>query len=115
MDQLCAETSRKSSEVDRLRQALDRDRQEVERLAIEKQSLEDRLNAMSREKDMMEDSTKNLDNKINQMRRSAQTLISTSLVYLHNSCLKYIGFPFINNLVFFVEISWKSFDFLEFS
>lgn len=83
--------------MDRLRQALDRDRQEVERLAMEKQSLEDRLNAMSREKDMMEDSTKNLDNKINQMRRSAHTLISTSLVYLHKSCLKYIGFPFINN------------------
>lgn len=55
--------------MDRLRQALDRDRQEVERLTLEKQSLEDRLNAMSREKDMMEDTTKNLDNKVNQMRR----------------------------------------------
>nr|XP_034299667.1 centriolin isoform X8 [Crassostrea gigas] len=74
LDQLCAETSRKSSEVDRLRQALDRDRQEVERLAMEKQSLEDRLNAMSREKDMMEDTTKNLDNKINQMRRTHRSV-----------------------------------------
>ncbi|XP_078324889.1 uncharacterized protein LOC111125942 isoform X3 [Crassostrea virginica] len=74
LDQLCAETSRKSGEVDRLRQALDRDRQEVERLTLEKQSLEDRLNAMSREKDMMEDTTKNLDNKVNQMRRTHRSV-----------------------------------------
>ncbi|XP_061184132.1 centriolin-like [Saccostrea echinata] len=74
LDQLCAETSRKSAEVDRLRQALDHDRQEVERLALEKQSLEDRLNAMSREKDMMDESTKNLDNKINQMRRTQRSV-----------------------------------------
>ena len=69
LEQLSAETSRKSAEVDRLRQSLDRDRQEVERLAMEKQSLEDRLNAMLREKEMVDDNCKNLDNKIIQLKR----------------------------------------------
>lgn len=64
-----AETSRKSAEVERLRQALDRDRQEVERLTLEKQSLEDRVAAMNRERDLLDDSCKDMDNKMIMMKR----------------------------------------------
>jgi hypothetical protein len=52
-----------------LRQALERDRQEVERLTLDKQSLEDRVAAMNREKDLLDDTSKNMDNKMNMMKR----------------------------------------------
>ena len=55
--------------MERLRQTLDRDRQECERVAMEKRSLEDRISAMDREKDMLEDTCKSVDNKINQYKR----------------------------------------------
>ncbi|XP_063423484.1 centriolin-like isoform X6 [Mytilus trossulus] len=74
LEQLNAETSRKSAEVERLRQALDRDRQEVERLTLEKQSLEDRVAAMNRERDLLDDSCKDMDNKMIMMKRNHQAL-----------------------------------------
>ena len=74
LELLNSETSRKSAEVDRLRQALERDRQEVERLTLDKQSLEDRVAAMNREKDLLDDTSKNMDNKMNMMKRNHQAL-----------------------------------------
>ncbi|XP_021380343.1 centriolin-like isoform X3 [Mizuhopecten yessoensis] len=70
LEQLTAEINRKASELERFRQALDRDRQDTERLTLDKRSLEDRIAAMTREKEMLDDNCKSLDNKINQMKRT---------------------------------------------
>ncbi|XP_060070795.1 centriolin-like [Ylistrum balloti] len=70
LEQLTAEINRKASELERFRQALDRDRQDTERLNLDKRSLEDRISAMTREKEMLDDNCKSLDNKINQMKRT---------------------------------------------
>ncbi|XP_033730276.1 centriolin-like isoform X4 [Pecten maximus] len=70
LEQLTSEINRKASELERFRQALDRDRQDTERLSLDKRSLEDRIAAMTREKDMLDDNCKSLDNKINQMKRT---------------------------------------------
>lgn len=69
MEHLTAEINRKASELERFRQALDHDRQDTERLTLDKRSLEDRIAAMTREKEMLDDNCKSLDNKINQMKR----------------------------------------------
>ena len=61
--------NKKVSELDRLRGCVERDREEVERLAMEKQSYEDRITTMSREKDMLDESLKTLDTKVAHMRR----------------------------------------------
>ncbi|XP_069121130.1 centriolin-like isoform X3 [Argopecten irradians] len=70
LEQLTTEINRKASELERFRQALDRDRQDTERLNLDKRSLEDRISAMTREKEMLDDNCKSLDNKINQMKRT---------------------------------------------
>lgn len=55
--------------MERLRNIIERDREEVERLAIEKQSYEDRISTMTREKEMLEETFKTLDTKVAHMRR----------------------------------------------
>ena len=55
--------------MERLRALIDRDRQDTERLSMEKQSYEDRISTMMREKEMLEDTFKTLDTKVAQMRR----------------------------------------------
>lgn len=69
MEMLNAETSKKSVEVERLREMVLSDRQEVEHLATKKQSLADRIKVMMKEKEMLGENCKGLDNKINEMKR----------------------------------------------
>ncbi|KAH3778126.1 hypothetical protein DPMN_179579 [Dreissena polymorpha] len=57
--------------MERLRSCIERDREDVERLAMEKQSYEDRIATMSREKEMLDESLKTLDAKVTHMRRWA--------------------------------------------
>ena len=69
LEQMNVETSRKSCELERLRQSLERDRQEVAHLTSEKQTLEERIAVLAREKDMLNENCKNLDDKLNHMKR----------------------------------------------
>lgn len=69
LEQLNSDTNKKTAELERLRSCIDRDRQDTERLAMEKQSYEDRIATMMREKEMLEDTFKSLDTKVAQMRR----------------------------------------------
>lgn len=64
-----SDVNKKSAEMERLRNIIERDREEVERLAIEKQSYEDRISTMTREKEMLEETFKTLDTKVAHMRR----------------------------------------------
>ena len=67
--------------MERLRALIDRDRQDTERLSMEKQSYEDRISTMMREKEMLEDTFKTLDTKVAQMRRYKYGLNLYSIGY----------------------------------
>ena len=64
-----SDVNKKASELERLRGIIERDREDVERLAMEKQSYEDRITTMTREKDMLDETFKTLDTKVAHMRR----------------------------------------------
>ena len=69
LEQMNSEMNKKSSEVERLRGIIERDRMECERLALEKQSYEDRISTMTREKEMLDETYKTMDTKIMQLKR----------------------------------------------
>ena len=69
LEQLNSDTNKKTAELERLRACIDRDRQDTERLAMEKQSYEDRIATMMREKEMLDDTFKSLDTKVAHMKR----------------------------------------------
>ena len=69
LEQLNAETSRKGTELERLRQSVERERGEVDVLTSEKQNLEERIAALSRERGMLEDGCRSMDDKLNTMKR----------------------------------------------
>ncbi|KAL5012076.1 hypothetical protein ScPMuIL_010627 [Solemya velum] len=70
LEKLNTETSKKSVEMERLREMVLTDRQEVEHLSTKKNSLGDRIKVMMKEKEMLGENCKALDNKINEMKRS---------------------------------------------
>ena len=66
---MSSDMNKKSAEVERLRGIIDRDRMECERLSVEKQSYEDRIATMTREKEMLDETYKTMDTKIMQLKR----------------------------------------------